>query len=82
MTIELVNTVKTEKHKDYDEEKQKIGQKCVDAECTHNQGIVGREVPQVVGNARLQVAEVLRLGYLLEVEEFLDGTESRELALQ
>jgi len=63
-----------------DEQQQQVGQQAVDAEHDEDDGIVAAEVGEVVVDAGLDLAEVLRLGQALEVEEFADGLEVGEAA--
>ena len=73
VSLELSNAVHAPNHKEDNEEKQQVGEQTVDAEHDKDNGIVAREVAQVVVDPALHLAEVGRLGDTLDVEELGDG---------
>ena len=65
-----------------DEEQEQVCKQAVNAEHDEDDGIVAAEVGQVVVDASLDLAEVLRLGETLEVEELADGLQVGEAAAE
>lgn len=74
-SVELTDEEHAEGDKDDVEEQPPVRQQGVDAEHNENDAVVAAEVAEVVVDARLNLAKVLRLGKALEVEELGQGPE-------
>lgn len=74
-TLQFPDSEKTTGDDDDNEQEKRVGQQAVDAEHDKHDGIVAREVGQVVVDTALDLAEVGRLGQTLKVEELGNWTQ-------
>lgn len=81
-TLKLGDTEHAANNEYNDEKQEQVCEQAVNAEHNEDDGIVAAEVGQVVVDASLDLAEVLRLGETLEVEEFADGLQVGETAAE
>lgn len=82
MTVEAADDEQACKDEDDVEHKEPICEQRVDAKHDKNDGIVAREVAQVVVDTGLGLNKVGGLGDTLEVEELGDGTQVGEAAAE
>ena len=80
--LKLANTEHAADYEYNDEEQEQVCKQAVNAEHDEEHGIVAAEVGQVVVDASLDLAKVLRLRQALEVEELADGLEVGEAAAE
>jgi len=80
--LEFANAEHAADYEYNDEEQEQVCKQAVNAEHDEEDSIVAAEVGQVVVDTSLDLAEVLRLGQALEVEEFADGLEIGEAAAE
>lgn len=80
--MQHVDSVETTAHKDHVEQQHQVGQQAVDAEHHKDDGIVAREVGQVVIDSALGFTEVGRLGKALDIEELGNGAQVGEACTQ
>lgn len=81
-SVQLADTPETGRHKDDDEQQERVGQQAVDAEHDKDHGIVAREVGEVVVDTALDFTKVGGLGQALEVEELGNRPEVGEAGAQ
>lgn len=79
-TLETSDTVHTGNDEENVEKKEPVGQERIQAEHDEEDGIVAREVAEVIVDTGLDLREVLGLRDTFEVEELSDGTQVREAA--
>lgn len=77
-TVQLANSPETGADEDNEEHQSPVGQQAVDAEHDKDDGIVAREVAEVVVDATLDFTKVGGLGQALEVKEFRDRAQVGE----
>lgn len=82
VAVEFSNQPHADNDEDDVEQQPRVGQEGIDAKRHENHGIVAREVPDVVVDARLGFGKVGGLRQALEVEEFGEGAQVREPASQ
>lgn len=75
LTVKLANDEHAHGDKDDVEQDQGLGEEAVDAEHQEDDGIVAREVAEVVVDTRLHLDKVLGLVHTLDVEELGEGLE-------
>ena len=78
--LELADQEHAEGDEDDVEKQPEVGEQAVDAEHGEDDGVVAREVAEVVVDTRLHLAEVGGLADALDVEELGDGPQVREAA--
>jgi hypothetical protein len=76
--VELSNHPHANSDEDDGEEKSKVREECVDAQHDEDDGIVAREVAEIVVNTRLHLSEITRLRQALDVEELGDRPQVGE----
>lgn len=72
------NTPHSSHHQANHKHQQEVGEQAVDAEHDKDDGIIAREVGQIVVDTALDLAKVLGLAEALEVEKLRDGPEVAE----
>jgi hypothetical protein len=73
--LELADSEHATDYEHNDEEQEQVREQAVDAEHDEDDSIIAAKVGQVVVDASLDLAKVLRFGHAFEVEELADGLE-------
>lgn len=78
LAVELSDEIHAENDEDDIEQEPRVGEEGVNAEHDKDNGIVAREVAQVVVDTRLDLSEVLGLRHALDVEKLRDRAQVRK----